>query len=168
MSPTIRPCPLYIPSHDSFLFGIGGGEMVAMGFPLRVTRIGLPVRLTLSNTARQVALNCEIVIVSFVSIVRVPYGVCNNVRTISWSGTMVNGNSRPLFFVPSTSSQFAIPETSCLKHCATRMARKKRIDHRIHFTMQWQSLKSSSKYNFEGIGNICFFSFSRQGAPVFY
>lgn len=61
MSPVILPVSLRAPSQDVGFFGAGGGTIWAIGSPLRVTRIGLPVRLTLASKARHVALNFEIV-----------------------------------------------------------------------------------------------------------
>src|SRR5207245_9113075 len=60
MSPVILPVALKEPNQEAGLFGGGGGTICAIGSPLRVTRIGLPVRFTLANRARQVALNLEI------------------------------------------------------------------------------------------------------------
>jgi len=60
MSPVILPVPLKEPSQDAGFSGGGGGAIWAIGSPLRVTRIALPVRLTLAKRARQVALNLEI------------------------------------------------------------------------------------------------------------
>src|SRR2546422_6280321 len=50
MSPVILPVALKEPNQEAGFFGS----------PLRVTRIGLPVRFTLASRARQVALNLEI------------------------------------------------------------------------------------------------------------
>ena len=47
-----------------FFYGSGGGVTRATGFPLRVTRIDLPVSLTLLRSARHVALNFDIVTIS--------------------------------------------------------------------------------------------------------
>src|SRR3989449_11652310 len=60
MSPVILPVALKEPNQEAGLLGGGGGTICAIGSPLRVTRIGLPVRFTLANRARQVALNLEI------------------------------------------------------------------------------------------------------------
>lgn len=77
MSPVIRPVPLRDPSHDSGRSPGGGGITCAIGTPRRVTRIGWPVRLTRSRSARQVALNFE---TGTRSIARV---------NLPWSSTMV-------------------------------------------------------------------------------
>src|SRR5690349_1099273 len=61
MSPWISREPLMQPSQDPFL-GAFAGTTSATGFPKRVIRTGLPVRLTSSSTARHVALNLEIAI----------------------------------------------------------------------------------------------------------
>ena len=69
--------------------------MVAMGFPRRVTSIGRPVRFTLSRTARHVALNWEMVIDSFISMLfelRVELFLAHCTVRIPWSKTMVNKN----------------------------------------------------------------------------
>src|SRR5437879_4241345 len=54
MSPVILPVALKKPSQDAGFSGGGGGAIWAIGSPLRVTRIGLPVRFTLAKRARQV------------------------------------------------------------------------------------------------------------------
>jgi len=64
MSPVILPVVRNEPSHDFGRFGSGGGSTWAIGSPFRVTRMGFPVLLTLASTAKQVALNLEIVISS--------------------------------------------------------------------------------------------------------
>jgi len=60
MSPVILPVVRSEPSQDLRLLDRGGGMIWAIGSPFRVTRIGLPVRLTFLSKAKQVALNFEI------------------------------------------------------------------------------------------------------------
>ena len=60
MSPWIVPLPFIEPNQDSGGEGGTGGMTWAMGSPLRVISIGWPVRFTLSNRERHVALNFEI------------------------------------------------------------------------------------------------------------
>jgi hypothetical protein len=67
MSPTIFPELLKEPSQVSGIPGGGGGMILAIGSPLRVTRMGFPVRFTLSSKAKQVALNFEIGMFSGIS-----------------------------------------------------------------------------------------------------
>jgi len=59
MSPVILPVARNEPNRKTVLLG-GGGMIWAIGSPFRVTRIGLPVRLTFASQAKQVALNLEI------------------------------------------------------------------------------------------------------------
>ena len=70
MSPDIFPFDLNDPNHEALFFGRGGGSMMAIGWPCRVTKTDRPVRFTLSRTAKQVALNFEIVILSIWFILR--------------------------------------------------------------------------------------------------
>ena len=72
MSPVIFPFDLKEPNHDFFFSGGGGGSMIAMGLPCRVTMTDRPVFLTLSSTARQVALNFEMFINSICSALPTP------------------------------------------------------------------------------------------------
>ena len=65
MSPVIFPVAAREPT-QFFGFETWGGMTSATGSPKRVTRTGLPVVLTLSKTARQVALNFEMAISSIV------------------------------------------------------------------------------------------------------
>ena len=65
MSPVIFPVAAREPT-QFFGFETLGGMTSATGSPKRVTRTGLPVVLTLSKTARQVALNFEMAISSIV------------------------------------------------------------------------------------------------------
>ena len=49
-------------AHPAGVFAVGGGVTWATGRPKRVTRTGLPVCSTRARTARQVALNSDILI----------------------------------------------------------------------------------------------------------
>ena len=60
MSPRIFPVPTMLPSRRRTRFLGDGGTISAMGFPKRVTRMGVRVLRTRSRTAQQVALNSEI------------------------------------------------------------------------------------------------------------
>jgi hypothetical protein len=76
----IRAVPLIDPSQ---LFGGGGtegGTTSATGCPNRVMSTGFLVRRTLSRTARQVALNWEMAMLSMENFLP---------QNISWSRTMV-------------------------------------------------------------------------------
>jgi len=64
MSPVIFLLEQNIYSHDSLLSGCGGGSIMAMGSPLRVTKRACPVCFTLLKTTMQVALNFDITVVS--------------------------------------------------------------------------------------------------------
>src|SRR3989442_15457673 len=73
MSPVILPVALKEPNQEAGFFGS----------PLRVTRIGLPVRFTLASRARQVALNLEI-------------GTSSSTACLlPWSWTIVNSGAVP-------------------------------------------------------------------------
>src|SRR3989442_4525022 len=73
MSPVILPVALKEPNQEAGFFGS----------PLRVTRIGLPVRFTLASRARQVALNLEI-------------GTSSSTAClVPWSSTIVNLGAAP-------------------------------------------------------------------------
>jgi hypothetical protein len=67
-SPTILPSCLKLPSHEAGFLGLGGGETIAMGSPLRVIRRDCLVFLTLLSSDKHVALNFETAIVSCVII----------------------------------------------------------------------------------------------------
>jgi len=64
MSPVTRIVPIMEPSHSSDRDGGDGGITSAIGSPKRVISTGFRVRRTRSKTARHVALNLEIAIVS--------------------------------------------------------------------------------------------------------
>jgi len=64
MSPAILAPPANEPNQCAGRGGTGGGTTSATGSPKRVTRTGLRVLRTRSKTAKQVALNAEIEIVS--------------------------------------------------------------------------------------------------------
>jgi hypothetical protein len=85
MSPRIRPVPSKQPSHEVGRSGGGGGTTWATGIPRRVTRMGLPVRLTRSRRARHVALNSG------------AFSCCPLERTylMAWSVTMANSAGGP-------------------------------------------------------------------------
>src|SRR5688572_12917353 len=62
MSPRIFAVPASDPSQSPVGFDVEGGWTSAMGFPNRVTRIGVRVFRTRSSTSRHVALNLEMAI----------------------------------------------------------------------------------------------------------
>jgi len=103
ISPTIFPLLRNAPSHDLFFSGEGGGSIMAIGSPRRVTTIGCRVRLTLSNTERQVALNREMVISSYPWVLIITsLSIC---RT-----TMVNDHGQ-IFSPPTRFCSFEAPRT---------------------------------------------------------
>ena len=67
MSPFTRTAPRSEPSHVAPVLADATGTISAMGWPRLVTRTDWPVWRTFSSTERQVALKCEILMVSISS-----------------------------------------------------------------------------------------------------